>query len=1343
MHDLLKSYLNRLTNLTANNRSLLLLRLPVEQFLDLYDFNFITKGGSWQIIESLIAGKSISLCAEMDSRDEEVNLASRRLKKINRTDKFIYEERGSRDLYVGWPFVRGKFADGTNVRCPLLFFPVELQLVNNNWRLQPRNDAGITLNKSFLLAYAYYNKIKIPDELIERNLEDFDTDSTVFRTSLYQLFKESIVELNFNQDNFQDSLQKFSEFKKDDFEEEEKPGELKLYPEAVVGIFPQAGSYLVPDYMHLIGNNHVKDIEEFFEMRTPFEKSEKKGPDYYFLNSVEEEKTFTPFKMDAYQENALKAIKKGNSIVVQGPPGTGKSQLICNLIADHIAIGKKVLVVSQKRAALDVVYNRMEEKDMIDFLGLVHDFRNDRREVYHKIAKQVDRIEDYKIRNNGLDAIQLERKFLQVSRRIDQIIEEMEEFKYALFDESECAISVKELYLTSDIEQPSISLKQEYTHFKFDEIPAFINKLRYYAQYAERFNKTEYPWRERNSFEHFGVSDEQKILEIIEDVPASQKYLADQLEKVIGARWMLEDAEAFLQKKHLIVEMLEILKIPKAYSYFQHMMSYPDDETSNLWLSNTERVLVECYRGAGPETSLSADSLGKFQEALQRNIDARRSVFRLLQWRLFSKDKAFMKQVLVANSLKGNKEGFNIMVEKIDNRLNLEHNFTKLKQRAWITDVPTTYDKGYIQNWFHLQKLSVKAKLIFNSLRNFRDYFNVQKLSYEELKEKIDAIFRITENLPEKRASWETYLTSKQVSNLLNFPEKKNEMVGVLRRDFDALCEYDKLRSDMTVQEMQVIDKVVDAIEEPTIEEVEQLFQNSLRIAWIEHIETKYPILRSVSSLKFQQLEAELQNCVREKLNVSNDMLLLRARERTYENVEYNRLNNRVTYRDLYHQVTKKRRIWPLRKLIAEHYEELFNLIPCWLASPESVSAMFPMREMFDLVIFDEASQCFVERGLPAMYRGRQVVIAGDDKQLKPSDLYHVRYEEDEEDLDPALEVDSLLELGSQHLMSIQLQGHYRSKSLDLIDFSNRHFYDGNLRLLPDFDVINNSDPAIKYIKLDGIWENNMNMVEADKVVDILLEILNDQPFKDVGVVTFNAKQQQCILDVLDQRFATLGRVMPANWFVKNIENVQGDEKDFIIFSTGYAPDADGKLMMQFGSLNAMHGENRLNVAVTRAREKVIVVSSIMPQQLKVENTKNEGPKLLKAYLEYALKVSQGEFKPSPFREKNHHAEWFLKKKLQAWNLVRGDAFTLEEELPFADLTVKMGEEHLGLIITDDDLYYQSISVKDLHVYTPFVLSKKKWHFKGIFSREYWNNRDQVHEMIYRFVNQSMRDKES
>ncbi|QSE98847.1 AAA domain-containing protein [Fulvivirga lutea] len=1328
MHEILKSYLKRLTNLTLNNRSLFLLRQNKDQFIDLYDFNFNIKDGSFQIIESLISGNRLSLCQQFDSRDEETNVASSRLKRISRTEKFIYEERGSKDLYVGWPFVKGKLSDGTPVRCPLLFFPVDLELQSSKWLLKPRADEGPSFNKSFLLAYSHYNNVPIEDDFIDRNLEDFDTDSTVFRTSLYQLFKDSDIELNFNQDNFQDTLQKFEEYTKSDYEEAFGTGELKLFPEAVLGIFPQSGSYLVPDYNTLLSNKTIQDIEQFFISAQPEESTRSYG----FLDSVDEEKTFTPFKMDAHQENALKAIKKGKSIVVQGPPGTGKSQLICNLISDHIATGKKVLVVSQKRAALDVVYNRMKEKEITPFLGLVHDFKNDRKTIFENIARQVDRIDEYKMLNNGLDSIQLERKFLQVSRRIDQISEELEEFKFALFDESECGVAVKELYLTSDQDAQTVNFKQEYTQFRLNEIDDFIIRLRDYTEYVDKFGRPEYEWSDRRSFKDYGVAERQRLNEILDEIPAYQDEIAERALNIVGSKLTLEDFEFILSKRDYIVQMLGTLKDPNAYEYFQHLNNYSDSETSALWLSNIERVVMECYKGEGPEVSIPSDQLGKFQETLHRNMDARKNLFRLIKWRLFSKDKYWIKRVLVENGLKRNKEGFKTLVERIDNRLNLEHNITKMKERGWIIGIPTNYEKVQFQTWFHLFKLTIKAKLIFNSLRNFKQYFNVQKITYGELKDKIEQLFEIIKETPQRKEKWLLYLTEGQILSIENNTEMAAVMKESLKKDFEELCDFDRVQDEMEPGQIKALDKLIQDAKVTSTKDLETVFQNSIRLAWIDHIETKYPILRSVSSRKFHKLEAELQNAVKEKLSVTNDMLLLRAREKTYVNAEHNRLNNMVTYRDLYHQVTKKRRVWPLRKLISEHSNELFDLVPCWLASPESVSAIFPMREMFDLVIFDEASQCFAEKGIPAMYRGRKVLIAGDSKQLRPNDLYQVRFD-DESEL-PELEVDSLLELAERYLMNIQLNGHYRSRSLDLIDFSNQHFYQGKLKLLPDFDVVNTTEPGIEYLKVDGVWENNTNDMEADKVVDLLLKIAGSSNKSSVGVVTFNAKQQQHILDKIDEKFIEQGVLWPEGWFVKNIENVQGDEKDIIIFSTAYGPDPKGKIVMQFGSLNASGGENRLNVAVTRAREKVIIVSSLMPQQLKVEDTKNEGPKLLKKYLEYAYMVSEGNFQPTLPAIKPHSANWYLKTQLMSWVNDHSENFTLTEELPFTDITVKQGDQYKALLLTDDDLYYQSPSIKDVHVYTPFTLSKKNWRFRGFFSREWWSHREQVEETILRFV---------
>ncbi|HWZ23348.1 MAG TPA: DEAD/DEAH box helicase, partial [Cytophagaceae bacterium] len=356
-------------------------------------------------------------------------------------------------------------------------------------------------------------------------------------------------------------------------------------------------------------------------------------------------------------------------------------------------------------------------------------------------------------------------------------------------------------------------------------------------------------------------------------------------------------------------------------------------------------------------------------------------------------------------------------------------------------------------------------------------------------------------------------------------------------------------------------------------------------------------------------------------------------------------------------------------------------------------------------------------QGLPAMYRGKQVVIAGDSKQLKPNDLYQARWEDESEDI-ADLEIDSLLDLSTKYLPSVRLTGHYRSRNLDLIDFSNRHFYDQSLELIPYFSELNKLEPSIKYIAVQGLWENNTNPDEAKSVVNLVIELLKKGDGKSIGIVTFNFKQAQLITDLLEERTAAQKILIPESLFVKNIENVQGDEKDIIVFSIGYAPDSRGKFNMKFGSLNQEGGANRLNVAVTRAKDKIYLVASIFPQQLLVEDSTHEGPKLLKKYLEYAWQVSEGLYKPSPVVLNRESRDWYLSKKILESKI--NSTLKYSEELPFADVTVKNAEKYYALILTDDDLYFNARNSKEPHAYKQTELKEKGWMCMRFFSREYW-----------------------
>lgn len=1280
-------------------------RLLADRHIDLQILSQLNGETAFKIIEAVISGKPKAVCATVSSRMPLINEASQKIKKLQRIDRFVFEESGANDLHIGWPMVHGKFLDGTCVRCPLLFIPVTLSLQNENWVITSREE-DITFNKSFLLGYSYYNQTKASEELLQEDFEDINRDSTLFRTALYQLLQESKLEVHFNPDNYRDELTPFLNFTKEEFVNTHRNGQLKLFPQAVMGIFSQSGSQLVADYQQLIEENAFTDLEDFFSAKTT------PTHDSNFLKSVREDKICTVLPLDAWQENALKGVKLGQSLVIQGPPGTGKSQLICSLVSDAIANGKRVLVVCQKRAALDVVYARMKEQNLEEFLALVHDFKHDRKDIFDKIARQIERVEEYKNHNITLDSIQLNRKFLQASHRIDKIAEDLQQFKHVFFDESECGTSVKQLYLQCSPQRAFVSLKQEYSFFKFDSMDDFLRRMQQYCLYAERFRIDQYSWKNRKSFAKWLPSDLSEIQKIVQAAPAYFEKLQTDFKNTFGVVLDWEQCIALAEHVESIREIIAALQQSNCFAMFQSMINESDDETNSLWLANTKRVLMECFDGEGIERVVPAHQLGILQQAVARARKAQRNILSLVKWELFSRDKFLVKRALVGNGLESNKRGIQSLERKLDNRLNLEHNLSKLRAKPWLT-LPNSIEKTDLSSWFLDLQNALQAKIAFNSIRGIKNLITVPTLSKSQFFENLEQLMSLVEALPGKQMEWGKYLTASQLSLITQSSAVSSHLANVLQRDFDSLVQFDQMIESLSAVETNVLEKLHATSGTWRFEEIEKLWINSLSLAWIDHIEMKHPELRMVSSGKMDMLEQELREQMHMKQSMAREIVAMHAREKVTDDLEFNRLNNRITYRDLLHQVTKKRKVWPLRKILAEFEHDIFRVLPCWLASPESVAAIFPMRQVFDLVVFDEASQCFAERGIPALYRARQAVIAGDSKQLRPSDFYLARWQ-DESDL-PEAEIDSLLELAERYLPTVFLQGHYRSESLELVHFSNQHFYKGKLQMIPHRNAINQQERALQFIKVDGVWNKGENIIEAKEVAALVLKCTVGFPTDSIGVITFNSPQQFLVLDELEETFKNAGKTIPENLFVKNIENVQGDERDIIIFSIGYTPDKDGKVNAQFGSLNIAGGENRLNVAITRARKKVIVVSSILPEQLDVSTTKNDGPKLLKSYLQFVYYTDTGS------KYQTQETESVMPTLRRVLLPIAEKMNTqLVEVTPSKDSIVMLDHSFVAMLLTDDAGYYQSPSIKYWHAQLPDLLENKGWPWRKFFSRNYW-----------------------
>jgi len=337
----------------------------------------------------------------------------------------------------------------------------------------------------------------------------------------------------------------------------------------------------------------------------------------------------------------------------------------------------------------------------------------------------------------------------------------------------------------------------------------------------------------------------------------------------------------------------------------------------------------------------------------------------------------------------------------------------------------------------------------------------------------------------------------------------------------------------------------------------------------------------------------------------------------------------------LLHELNKKRKIMPLRKLFRTIPNLLLKLKPCLMMSPLSVSYFLEAETYkFDMVIFDEASQIFPQDAIGAICRGKQVVIAGDSKQLPPTSFFaastnNLDGEYDSEEEEEEVIYDSILEEATNSLPNRSLLWHYRSRNEDLIAFSNQEIYKNKLTTFPSSNTVA-ADSGVEYVYVEnGTYSGRCNIQEAKKCVELIKEHITKHPERSLGIIAFSEKQQATIEEAVHrfresnpryEKFFAEDREEP--FFVKNLENVQGDERDTIIFSICYAKDPNGRMFMRFGPLGHQGGERRLNVAITRAKHNIKLVGSIMPYDIDLSKTKSEGIRMLKEYIEYAMKGS-------------------------------------------------------------------------------------------------------------------------
>lgn len=503
--------------------------------------------------------------------------------------------------------------------------------------------------------------------------------------------------------------------------------------------------------------------------------------------------------------------------------------------------------------------------------------------------------------------------------------------------------------------------------------------------------------------------------------------------------------------------------------------------------------------------------------------------------------------------------------------------------------------------------------------------------------------------------------------------------------------------------------------------------------------------LRSFSRHAADQVRAEFQELDRQLIKLTQESIAHRAAQR---HVPLGNSTGRVAELTelglIRHEVGKQRRHCRIRDLIHRAGRAVQALKPCFMMSPLSIAQYLPAGQLeFDLVVMDEASQIKPEDALGTLMRAKQIVIVGDPKQLPPTSFFDRMTESDENEESTFLDdTESVLEVSLKAFPHRRrLRWHYRSQHESLIAFSNEKFYDGDLIVFPS-PTSAAGRLGVRWHSVEGAeFVGGCNPVEANIIAEAIVKHALEHPSETLGVAAFNAKQAQAIRDRLDEITSQSSEARLAlerlneqvdNLFIKNLENVQGDERDVIFISFTYGPDPATKVVMnRFGPMTGEHGWRRLNVLITRARRRVEVFTSMTPADIKGGPDKNRGVNAMKDYLHYAMTGQLVDRGTGSCREPDSHFEISVARVVESLGL------RVVPQVGVAGYFVDLGVLHpsspgdflLG-IECDGAMYHSSKSARDRDRLREEVITARGWKLHRIWSTDWFLNQEAEEERL-------------
>ena len=1081
-------------------------------------------------------------------------------------------------------------------------------------------------------------------------------------------------------------------------------------------------------------------VRSLVEGKLVFDGGQEQGASKDYDN-IHSQSIILPIATDVSQMEAVLAAQQGQSFILHGPPGTGKSQTITNIIADSLYRGKRVLFVAAKKAALDVVHRRLEQIGLAPFTLELHSNKSKKSDVLAQLANAIEtgkttRTADFQQEAQRLDSskkalsdyVNLLHKKQKIGWNLYDSITALEKFSDKTFP-----VNFISENILGEIDE---NLWQQWT----DWLPQFQSITKIIVHPSENslaaLNLPQYS---------SSVSDDistqtQRLVEVLHNLDLKSELLLKAIHFPFSIKSKIDwehfvEVIGILQKMPTIhLEIIKFLSDKENYSIYQEWST-----TFNSYQNILETILKEYNRSILNTDVLSLEIQWK---------QAQQSWFlpKWLQTRKIKKQLAVFRNAPFSDDR---------AVDQLFFNFNQFQEVQRLLQQSRFLEVQQALKNLFKEEQTDLQDVNIKAEFIHNLSTTTSTWERNALSKWVQMWQKINIVYsdEITDTNLSELTDFIQFAASfkeqiKNYENLTGIDFRQNmdwnsetvKQLGNIQTQLPNLKNWMNYVQIRKQGEPLLLQWLIDDFENNVCDAdtVSSYFEYTVHSSIAKSIISQHESLSLFNASLFESKIEQYKKIAKDFQYLSIQELRVKLAEKLPNSTAEAMQSSEIGI--LQRAIKNRARGLSIRKLFDQIPELLPRIAPCMLMSPISVAQYFDVStKHFDILIFDEASQLPTCEAVSALARAKQVVIVGDPKQMPPTSFFSsVKVDEDNmdvEDLESILDDCLSLSVPSKYLLR-----HYRSKHESLIAFSNANYYDNKLLTFPSSDDLNSK---VKYHRIGGFYDKGKtrtNKFEADEIVQFIkLHYSNAQRRKlSLGVVTFSQTQQNLIEDKLQKLFASDPELEEFSnqslepLFIKNLENVQGDERDIILFSVCYAPDETGKMSMNFGPLNRDGGWRRLNVAITRARYEMHIFATLQADQIDLSRTSSEGVAGLKAFMQFAekgtLSIRSEDIQQTSLRQQLSTS---ISKRLKENGLdVKCNIGTSGFKIDIGIVHPEKPQQYILGILVDGHYYYNANTTNDREMVMPSVLKALGWNIFRVWTIDWFDNSNKITDAI-------------